>query len=449
MSVHWLRKLRLSTAEIKDLLTTCKEPTLNHELNTFFINNYSTNKYYIEYNGFLSNHISHGMIALWKLKCTESTIHNFMKWYKKEKNLQSFTTSNKSSNNTMTYKWKDLYSWIGTRSNFYDIYNMMKTDLENKTLYNNNISTFISDRFPLFSNGQSGSLLHGLIHLGFGITCMNKQIILEGMSYIPHSYLQFDYKTPINNTHGGNTDILSVFNLIRKEGKLKKCLQDNFHKVEHIPLGLGQQPLICLSKYGQNIINKYISMFIGTIPLITINCDENRNMYMNQLSKLKKYLLCLMVMLYTYGNGLDYNDFVLLHGVTAAYSVTQILPYLKSIHDINRTVLQFISVAVATFVIQFEANIEIGLEESKLKYDENKGNWKYLMAGIVYNLKNDANNGIFYDEHVYKLVFVVLECLEYDIVDEEMAYYAIRKAAEKPLIIRTIGHQIKDLRAKL
>jgi len=38
----------------------------------------STRKYYIEYNGFLSNHMSHGIIALYRLGATTEQIQRFV-----------------------------------------------------------------------------------------------------------------------------------------------------------------------------------------------------------------------------------------------------------------------------------------------------------------------------------------------------------------------------------
>ena len=72
--------------------------------------------------------------------------------------------------------------------------------------------------------------------------------------------------------------------------------------------------------------------------------------------------------------------------------------------------------------------------------------WNALIAEIVFNLKEDAVNEIFYDEHIYKLVAVVLECLEMRMIDEELAYRAIWKAAEQPLVIRGISREIKEQR---
>jgi len=38
----------------------------------------NTRKYYIEYNGFMSNHISHGIIALYRLGATVDQIQRFV-----------------------------------------------------------------------------------------------------------------------------------------------------------------------------------------------------------------------------------------------------------------------------------------------------------------------------------------------------------------------------------
>ena len=41
----------------------------------------TTDKYFIEYGGFLANHLSHGIIALQRLGATSERIERFVKWY--------------------------------------------------------------------------------------------------------------------------------------------------------------------------------------------------------------------------------------------------------------------------------------------------------------------------------------------------------------------------------
>ena len=54
--------------------------SLNSQLQTL-LDQYCTEKsgLYIEYNGFLSNHSSHAIVALYRLGCTKDTIVSYMK----------------------------------------------------------------------------------------------------------------------------------------------------------------------------------------------------------------------------------------------------------------------------------------------------------------------------------------------------------------------------------
>jgi len=47
------------------------------ELQSLLLKN-TSRKYYIEYNGFMSNHISHGIIALYRLGATVEQIERFV-----------------------------------------------------------------------------------------------------------------------------------------------------------------------------------------------------------------------------------------------------------------------------------------------------------------------------------------------------------------------------------
>ena len=65
-------------------------------------------------------------------------------------------------------------------------------------------------------------------------------------------------------------------------------------------------------------------------------------------------------------------------------------------------------------------------------------NWRHLIAGIAFNLKQDAANGIFLDKHVYK----VLKCTANGVVEDELTHLAVRKVAEQQLISwRRLAHE--------
>ena len=144
-------------------------------------------------------------------------------------------------------------------------------------------------------------------------------------------------------------------------------------------------------------------------------------------------------------------------GVTGVWSLCNILSKLTNKEDINQSAMQFLCLAIATYVIAFEADIEKGVQEMQ-QYENavfnnegvggstmNDKDYQYLIAEIVYNLKLDLKNEIYEDEHVYKLTGVVLDSLDNGWIDVKMAYYAISKAAEYPLKIKTVYHEISDI----
>eukprot|EP00483_Globobulimina_turgida_P009502 UN09521 len=90
--------------------------------------------------------------------------------------------------------------------------------------HNNNISDFLSAVFPFLSPGVCGGAFHGLIHLGYGASVNNKQIILEGLALLTMQYLEFRYKPSKNlqiqtndeKSMDENVTLIDVLNVVRK-----------------------------------------------------------------------------------------------------------------------------------------------------------------------------------------------------------------------------------------
>ena len=284
------------------------------------------------------------------------------------------------------------------------------------------------------SSGIAGAAFHGAIHLGYGLSINNTQLILEGMTYLTHSFLQFKYcPTPREELEAKTDDkvdsLLDLLGIIKEDDKLRQCVMDNFgseqlkDKMEKFP-GSFQRGMVTLSVYGQEMISNYTQRLLQNIP----KCKEEKD-----LIKVRKWLLRNMIITYTFGGGIDNNDFFILHAVTSCWSLCEILKYLD-IEGINKAIIEFINSAIACYVVQGAPDIDI-------KYDtefEDDEDIKNEIGEIVYGLLYDIeNNGKFMDEHVYKLIQVVLECFEENIIDLSCAYYAINKSL-KPLDFSSI-----------
>ena len=421
--------------------------------NKYYINEYSTSKkYYMEYNNHLSNHLSHAMIAFIQLNMELNDIKNYFKYYStKLETPNNYETTNNVSLKPIKCEYKNIGKYIGKRINYYGILNMFKYELENKC--EDDIKKLVNKVFPMICNGITGALLHGIIHLGYGMKGHNNEMIIEGLTYITHSSIIFDsnYKPSMlktNNIKRKTMDIFDVLGTIQKDKILLNAVKDNYKSIKYDSETSVLNPFICLSKCSQNLIQNYLKMFINTVPLLNGKCnisDENKDsdddVSMISLDKqkyeLKKYLLNAMIQVYTYSNGMNDNNFFILHYVTAAWSLGNIIDYLDNYNDINKSVLDYLSSFIAGYIVLNSPDINIGkqeiLKDIQKRQNNNNGNdinddyWKALINELISNTQNDIKNKKFTDEHVYKLIGVIIECVDESIIDMELGYYSIAK----------------------
>ena len=154
----------------------------------------------------------------------------------------------------------------------------------------------------------------------------------------------------------------------------------------------------------------------------------------NDLYAVRKWLLSNMIMVYTFDDRDDYNDFFPFHGVTSCWSLCEVFKYLEA-DNVDKAMVELINAAVGCYVVQGAPGIKIKDDIIREKDEDGIKMEIYRMVyGLLYEIDN---NGIYKDEHVYKLIQVVLECLEEDIIDLSCAYYAIHKSL-KSLVFTSI-----------
>ena len=135
--------------------------SVNSQLQTL-LDQYCTEKsgLYIEYNGFLSSHSAHAIVALYRLGCTKDTIVSYMKdfymhrlqtqtEYKKDFQLRYGVKPSPLFQNVDISINKYVYFFKGRRENFYGLYHKFKQELQNNPLYENNAKRLVSKFFPL------------------------------------------------------------------------------------------------------------------------------------------------------------------------------------------------------------------------------------------------------------------------------------------------------------
>ena len=119
------------------------------------------------------------------------------------------------------------------------------------------------------------------------------------------------------------------------------------------------------------------------------------------------------------------NDFFLLHGVTAAWALKQLLPCLKSHEDITTTVTSFLTTLIAVYIVRdcHPLNVE------HLQGPDVTESWEDIVKCTLSPPEKD--------EHYYKLV-QVCQYMSNECEENEQLYKkaAIDVALNNPLLVR-------------
>ena len=291
---------------------------------------------------------------------------------------------------------------------------------------------------------MSGAAFHGLIQLGYGISSDHTETILEGLAYLIHSYLQFDtqlqrvddaFDDEEFTTHADNNSksklsiVSSIFDILDKmkkeqhfpESAVSRLKQySNSDEINSI-IGAGSyiRSMTILSNYAQAEITQ---RFLPLLPLLTNlfakssnnnnnnnNKDETENKTetlntkntqgghnseSGQMQQISAFVLSNVLAVWTYAVNDQYNDFFLLHGVTGAWSLLEIIDktklYSTNKHACLACIRQFFYALGAVYAMEGCPDINCPqwlIDETKEKLDN-------LSRGS-YNNPNKYENGIY------------------------------------------------------
>lgn len=168
----------------------------------------SDRSHHIEFNGHLTNHNKHAVIALLKLGAKEERIKEFYYNYANETPYGYGLEPARSSKYKIDERnWKD---YLGKRTSFSGYYEFFESQYDKFGLQ------YIVDKYLLeLLDGWVGSLTHALIHLGWGLDIDSKCMILEGFAYLAFSYVAIGKaKTPARKNNE-STPLESIINLAK------------------------------------------------------------------------------------------------------------------------------------------------------------------------------------------------------------------------------------------
>jgi len=138
--------------------------------------------YHIEFNGHLTNHNKHAVIALAGLGASAETIDAYYKNYAQMTpygyGLEKPKISQYEINEA---NWQN---YLGQRTSYSSYFNFF--DAQEKKL---GMEQMLSQYLVTLLPGWAGSLMHPAIHLGWAIDVNNRAMIIESMAYMAFSYV--------------------------------------------------------------------------------------------------------------------------------------------------------------------------------------------------------------------------------------------------------------------
>jgi len=152
----------------------------------------SNNAYDIEFNGFLTNHVKHAIIALDKLQAPSSRVQEYWDTY-------TAVTPYDISIHPISTPWpqvipatsKQFHEWKGQKQYFQEQVAFLQSELHGPT-HNGNIDSLVQTYVPNLINGMVGALTHTIIHLGWGIDAQSSYMTIEGIAYLNFAHVGFN-----------------------------------------------------------------------------------------------------------------------------------------------------------------------------------------------------------------------------------------------------------------
>ncbi len=136
-------------------------------------------RFYIEHGGYFSNHLCHGIIALYRLNAPEDKIAAFTKAYS-DQNLeirdQGKSQKIQDDRGRESKSEEDIAALLGKRTRFYDLIKHYKSKGQESA----SIDNLLASEFPKMMNGTISAVLHPLIHTGYGYSVGSLETVVEG-----------------------------------------------------------------------------------------------------------------------------------------------------------------------------------------------------------------------------------------------------------------------------
>lgn len=374
--------------------------------------------WHIEYDEYLSNHITHNWIALDAAGVSEDKMQWWQQVYINEGVAKGTVSSTRESEmldpprpNALDYTAITEANWLNnlqtTRIGFESY-----RDFFDAKIAELGLSVCLKRYYPTLSEGMAGAALHPVIHTGWAVDVESDDMASEGLAYMATAFQPLatgknhsNYQ-PCQLWSPDAPDIIEALKQILTDDRVPQLAKDAnaLSKTEDytkINRGKFQQRLITFDNPNQPM-----AQFLNEI--VTLKLPEiGRNLTISIEA------LTVIAAAAVYASN---NEFFIVHGLTSLHAVLCVLPHLDETAQRNALSYWFRAL-VAVIIIQGSPGIEkaiVVLEEWNANKDkETSSSYSLSSEQKAWWLQTLQSTTDSLDEHVPKTVYVIKRWAEW------------------------------------
>jgi len=271
---------------------------------------------YIEFQGYLSNHVKHAIVALDKLEAPAERIQGYWDTYTKltPYNLQVEkvpTAWDQVQPIATKEEWKNLR---GKKEKWQEMCSFL--ELEKMNRFGGDTNLLVKEFAPDLLGGMSGALTHGIIHLGWGIDGKSDWMTLEGLAYLNFCHLGVDDSQFKDNAVEENTPLESMLRIANEYSS--KNLKATWIEDSKAKLGEEFHPELIPSGFQWNLAKVLANPHPVALEHPTwLSKDPLEQIWKNL------YQTGTLIYLATRGKD-DHGNFLILHSITSLWALEKV-----------------------------------------------------------------------------------------------------------------------------
>ena len=189
--------------------------------------------HYIEYRGFLSNHLSQYVTALQRMGAGEERVGRAVREYTEKLEGREGTTALQQG----AGETGEVEGLLGKRRGYYHLVSHYTSQLEKQ----GSPAALVSSQLPGLLPGLGCAALHPLLQIGYGLAAGSGGAVVEGLAYLNHSYVGLVLARPplLSRLGRGQEGLEEVLGKIQEDGRLRGEVARGAEEAELVATGLG------------------------------------------------------------------------------------------------------------------------------------------------------------------------------------------------------------------